>query len=856
MPSILAFGRTTQATSAAGIPTAFDQLAPNGAVLSTFLSVQQVVTNPTFAGITSLTPQSNGSLLASWSAGTTPNPILEYDVYIQLGTATGLFSSGNKTRTTFGTSIYLFTLADSTTLLVAGSTYFVGVRARDPLGNVSVSTASLSATSTGVNPGRVLAYPDIPDVVAAVWNALKASYNTADTMGAALNEADAKAVLIDTKIGTPVSSVSADVAAVKTVVDTINTKTGTPVTSIAADIAAVKAVDDTIDTKIGTPVSSVSADIAAVKSDTGTTVSRLGTPVGSSFSADYQSIQTGVNTTNTRLGTPVGANLSADIAAVKADEVTLLSRLTPGRAANLDNLDAQVSLTQTATVAATQYNQVRTDVGGVLSAVQSIQNNTDFVGIVPQAMEIPNSGSNTYRLYVNLHDSLNAPMDPDSQMNYQITTIAGSVLVATTAMTRDSIGVFHADYVVNTGVADTDIVVKFTYDVSSVPFVQYRTSKIQSTTGDLNTLVNLLTPARAANLDNLDAAVTSRLSDADSLTRQSALLNQHATTQTAVAAVSTKIGAPVLGSVTADVAAVRIQTDKIGSPAGASVSADIAAIKADTASALTKLGTPVLASLSADVAGVKTDVAAVKADTVSALTKLGTPVGVSLSADVAAVKADTVPIKVQTDKFNFTGANVDANAKVVSDKTDYALSAASAASVVDQVWDEVQSGHTTSGTTGASLAAGQSASVETAAIKAKTDNLPSDPASNTQVLATQANLNAHLDAVDTNVLSRARAQYVNQMTTTYDPDTGLQEVITWAEKDGSRVTISSACTITIKTGTGVTVWTQTIATPNADGVFRFTNAITAVKNRNYYIVISITVDSVAYQSQQPFFVVG
>ena len=34
---------------------------------------------------------------------------------------------------------------------------------------------------------------------------------------------------------------------------------------------------------------------------------------------------------------------------------------------------------------------------------------------------------------------------------------------------------------------------------------------------------------------------------------------------------------------------------------------------------------------------------------------------------------------------------------------------------------------------------------KTAAIKAKTDNLPSDPASNTQVLATQANLNAHLD---------------------------------------------------------------------------------------------------------------
>lgn len=512
MPSILAFGRTTQATSLSGIPTAYDQLAPNGASISTFLSIQQILTNPTFAGISSLVPQLNGSLLASWSAGSTPNPTIEYDVYIQLGTATGLFNAGNRTRTTFGTSIYLFTLADSATLLVAGSTYFVGIRARDPLGNQSTNTTSVSAVSTGVSPSRYLALTDIPSIVSSVWSELQAGYSAAGSFG---NLLDSKASL-------------------------------------------TKAVADTIDSK-------------------------LGSPVGSSFSADYQSIQTGVNTTNNRLGTPVGVNFSADIASIKADEVTTLARLTPTRAANLDNLDASVTSRLSDSVANIRFTAVDTAISSNLTAIQGIQNNTNFVGIVPSILSLPDTGSTIYKFFANLFDTVGSPEDPDSNIiNYRIENSSGTIIVATTAMTRDSIGVYRGDYVVNSGDSGVDLVFIFTYTESSVAFIQYRTTRVQSSSGDLGTLLARLTPARAANLDNLDALISSRLSEADSVTHQSALLTQHANSQTAIAAVSTKIGTPVFGSVTQDVSAVRVQTDKIGNPANTTLAADLASIKSDS----------------------------------------------------------------------------------------------------------------------------------------------------------------------------------------------------------------------------------------------------------------------------------
>lgn len=106
-------------------------------------------TSPTFAGIASLLAKANGSLLAAWLAATDSTPPIYYDVFIQKATATGLFNSANRVFSTNLLSILIFQDALGN-LLQAGDTYFVGVRARDAVGNVDGNTVSISAVSSGV----------------------------------------------------------------------------------------------------------------------------------------------------------------------------------------------------------------------------------------------------------------------------------------------------------------------------------------------------------------------------------------------------------------------------------------------------------------------------------------------------------------------------------------------------------------------------------------------------------------------------------------------------------------------------------------------------------------------------------
>lgn len=137
------------------------------------------LTPPTFAGITGLSANSNGSLTASWSAATDANTPINYEVYIQAGTATGLFNTANRTLSTFSLSRAIFTLTDGS-LLLNGVTYYVGVRARDPLGNLDVNSASLNAVSQGVPESSVL------NAIAGIWDQLRASHTVSGSFGEAL----------------------------------------------------------------------------------------------------------------------------------------------------------------------------------------------------------------------------------------------------------------------------------------------------------------------------------------------------------------------------------------------------------------------------------------------------------------------------------------------------------------------------------------------------------------------------------------------------------------------------------------------------------------------------------------------
>lgn len=107
------------------------------------------VTAPTFSGISALTAQINGSLLASWSAATDATTPIHYDVYVQASTATGLFTASNLALSTKNTSTYIFILGDNSRLM-KDVTYYVGVRARDAVGNVNTNLVSLNAVSAGV----------------------------------------------------------------------------------------------------------------------------------------------------------------------------------------------------------------------------------------------------------------------------------------------------------------------------------------------------------------------------------------------------------------------------------------------------------------------------------------------------------------------------------------------------------------------------------------------------------------------------------------------------------------------------------------------------------------------------------
>lgn len=107
------------------------------------------LTPPTFAGIVSLVASGNGSLVAGWAAGSDGTPPVAYKVFVKFGTSTGLFNDANIVGITRGNNLHVYTLADGSPLL-AGATYYVGVRAEDAVGNTESNSVILSAVSSGV----------------------------------------------------------------------------------------------------------------------------------------------------------------------------------------------------------------------------------------------------------------------------------------------------------------------------------------------------------------------------------------------------------------------------------------------------------------------------------------------------------------------------------------------------------------------------------------------------------------------------------------------------------------------------------------------------------------------------------
>jgi len=107
------------------------------------------LTPPTFAGVATTTVQSRGQIRTTWAAATDTTPPVHYEVYIQASTATGLFSTLNIVGMTDKLLFDTWTLPDGS-FLVNGTTYYMGVRAVDAVGNRDSNTVSQSVISTGV----------------------------------------------------------------------------------------------------------------------------------------------------------------------------------------------------------------------------------------------------------------------------------------------------------------------------------------------------------------------------------------------------------------------------------------------------------------------------------------------------------------------------------------------------------------------------------------------------------------------------------------------------------------------------------------------------------------------------------
>jgi len=140
---------------------------------------------------------------------------------------------------------------------------------------------------------------------------------------------------------------------------------------------------------------------------------------------------------------------------------------------------------------------------------------------------------------------------------------------------------------------------------------------------------------------------------------------------------------------------------------------------------------------------------------VSTYTRLGAPAGASVSADIAAVKVDTAAILVDT------GTTLDGRipAALVSGRIDASVGAmaanviTAAATAVDFSTEVNTAPLAILGTpAGASMSADIAAAKTVVdAVKAKTDNLPSDPADASVVAGLIAAAEAKIDIIDTNV---------------------------------------------------------------------------------------------------------
>jgi len=159
MANILALGSSLQLTSAAMLVTDADIFTDENVRQSTPTSATIVTTPPTFAGIVSATPNSDGSVTVGYAAATTVLQPVEYEVHCLPGSvsAATLFAASPALITTLLSEAVFF---DSNGDSLSAQNYTFGVRARDRLDNLNLNTVVLTTASSGVISGTTADFID------------------------------------------------------------------------------------------------------------------------------------------------------------------------------------------------------------------------------------------------------------------------------------------------------------------------------------------------------------------------------------------------------------------------------------------------------------------------------------------------------------------------------------------------------------------------------------------------------------------------------------------------------------------------------------------------------------------------
>lgn len=564
--------------------------------------------------------------------------------------------------------------------------------------SVSADIAAVKADTAAIlddtgTSGVVIASAQKDDIVDRVWDETLASHVAAGSMGFAQNTIDdifadtdsldtvklttARADNLD-DLDVPVSSRESEASAASRAVTNQSEHDTTQ-----SAIAAVNADTDDIQSRIGTPALTLAQDIASIQADTDDIQSKIGTPAGVSVSADIAAVKsdtTGIKAKTDQLVFTSG-RVDAVLSAAQEDGIvdktwdeSAAAHTTPGSFG--DYLDDDVS---------TKASQ---------ASVDGIQNNTNFVGVVPSTIVLPSAGSKTYRLYARLFDTAGSPEDPDLDvLNIRIEDAAGAPLVATVAMTRDGVGQYHYDYLVNSTDTEQPLRVFFEYEENAIEFQQVRVSEVQEFESKIDTLISRVgvpnNGSIAQDVADVKSVVDQIDTETDAASIAAAVWDELKSGHNTAGTFGEAINDISASSLDPDVIAERVwRLPRPGNTPPTSFGLLVETIRLDV------LDRPTNPLLTTD----------------PRLNNLDVPVGTRESTVDAAARAalnakqtELLAVKGKTDQLAFTAGNVHANIQVNSDKTDYTLSTGDKADIADRVWDEASADHLTAGTTGKAL---------------------------------------------------------------------------------------------------------------------------------------------------------